>query len=225
MPLVRASIPDQHPPCLTGSKSQARRCRKVSRGRGRCWRLKLTAERLHLPAAWDQSPDVSLCGPRSGPGSWGMNEALCSSTAGRGTWGSASGGVPQPAAAACCSLSPSKATGPFGEAARPQPPQPWHSRDSWLLPQALTLPVGQEPRTQQSEHPPLQHTPGKPLTAPLVLACKANPVLSTHSTGGTRDPHPQRAEPAHPGTPPSCPAQPPAALMELLARLQSSKGK
>lgn len=56
-----------------------------------------------------------------------MNEALCSSAAGRGTQGSSSGGVPQAAAAARCSLSPSKATGSFAKEASPRPPEPWHS--------------------------------------------------------------------------------------------------
>lgn len=83
------------------------------------WSLKLAAQRLHLPVAGEQPPDVSLPGPRSSLRSCGMNEALCSSAAGRGTQGSSSGGVSQAAAAARCSLSPSKATGSFGEEARP----------------------------------------------------------------------------------------------------------
>lgn len=109
------------------------------------WSLKLAAQRLHLPVAGEQPPDVSLPGPRSSLGSCGMNEALCSSAAGRGTQGSSSGGVSQAAAAARCSLSPSKATGSFGEEACPQPPEPWRSWDSQVPPQALTVPPGQEP--------------------------------------------------------------------------------
>lgn len=89
-----------------------------------------------------------------------MNEALCSPAAGQGTQGSSSGAVPQSAVAACCPLSPSKATEPMGEAARPRPPWPWRRWDSQVPLQVSTLLPGQDPRTQQSEHPPLQRTQG-----------------------------------------------------------------